>query len=132
MGLHMLVDEPGGAGRGEAVMLCGHTESDPFAKVNPYTNHIKTWLHSDDRCIACVQEMHRRLPLSAEDMSVAVATRDPMTAVTHLPADDGNMLCGDVVRHYDRAKPLRMLKEWCNEPSACEACRTALRKLVEA
>ena len=128
MALHMLLDEPGGAGRGEAVMLCGHTESDLFAKVNPHTNHIKTWLHSDDRCIACVQEMHGRLPLSAEDMSVAVATRDPMTAVTHLWDARNHHYCAGEVGFYDHHA--MDMETWMTHPSPCHACLVVVLKLL--
>ena len=70
-------------------MLCGHTENYRFSVKNPYTNDLQKWLNNEYRCMACVQEMHGRLPLSIEDVSMVVATREPTPKEKMMAVDDG-------------------------------------------
>ena len=128
MALHMLFERPGGESRGEVVMLCGHTESHPFSKVNPHANDLQEWLNDEHRCVACVQEMHKRLPLSAEDMSAAVATREPMTAVTHLWDARNHHYCAGEVGFYDHHA--MDMETWMTHPSPCHACLVVVLKLL--
>ena len=92
MALHMRLERPGGESSGEVVVLCGHTGSYRFSIMNPNTDDLQDWLNDEHRCMACVQEMHRRLPLSTEDVSVAVTTREPTppkpVSYTHLRAHE--------------------------------------------
>lgn len=128
MALHMLLERPVEKSRGELVMLCGHTESYPFYIKNPYTNDLQKWLNNEHRCMACVQEMHRRLPLSTEDVSMVVATREPTPAVTHLWDALNHDYCAGEVGFYDHHAA--NLEAWAAHPSPCHACLVAVLKLL--
>ena len=123
MGLHLLLKlYP------TTEFLCGAATRTPYDGGRSWTASLQDWLNNNDRCEACVGELGEKLfgPLDTDEVMTHTTP-----AVTHLSDDDGNMLCGDVAGHYDRAKPLRLLKEWCNEPSPCEACRTALLTIAK-
>ena len=128
MGLHLLLHRPPGKPYQTMVFLCGSETRTPSTEGCKWTSSLKVWLDHYDRCEACVGALGNHLfgPLDTDEVMTHTTP-----AVTHLSDDDGNMLCGDVAGHYDRTKPLRLLKEWCNEPSPCEACRTALLKIAK-
>ena len=128
MALHMRLERPGGESSGEVVVLCGHTGSYRFSIRNPNTNDLQDWLNNEHRCMACVQEMHRRLPLSTEDVSMVVATREPMTAVTHLWDARSHHYCAGEVGFYDHHAA--NLEAWAAHPSPCHACLVAVLKLL--
>ena len=128
MGLHLFLHSPLGKSSQTMVFMCGLEMHTPCTDGHRWTPSWKYWLENYDRCEACVGELGEKLhgPLDTDEVMTHTTP-----AVTHLSDDYGNMLCGEAACHYDRAKPLWGLREWCNEPSPCESCRIALLKIVK-
>ena len=128
MGLHLFLYRPPGKSSQAMAFMCGLETDTPYTDGHSWTLFLKDWLDNYDRCEACVGELGEKLygPLGTGKVMTHTTP-----AVTHISNDDGGMWCGGAVHHYDRAKPLQALKEWCNEPSPCESCRTVLLKMAK-